>query len=246
MNRSDMGIFNNIINIIYPPRCILCHGFISTHNTLGLCSDCYSGFHRISSPFCPICGIPFNGSGENHLCGRCLKKRPFFDTIKAPYIYEGKIKQAIYTLKYEKNTLVADIIGPIVAEFVCKQIGENKNITVVPVPLHPKRLRKRGFNQSLLIARHIADALDARMDFLSLRRIQNTMPQAMLDKKDRRKNVRGAFRVKGHEPFKEKTVLLVDDVATTTNTLNECARVLKKAGAQRVMCAVIARTHNAI
>jgi ComF family protein len=238
-----MGILNNLADIIYPPRCIICHGFIPVHNTLGLlCLDCYSDFHRISSPFCPVCGIPFDGSGNNHLCGQCLKNPPFFDAMAAPYVYEGKIKKAIYILKYEKNTLVADIMGPVLARFVHRWMGDNKNITVVPVPLHPKRLRARGFNQSMLIARYVADFLDAGIDFLSLRRIHYTMPQAMLDKKDRHKNVHGAFCVKRHISFEEKTVLLVDDVATTTNTLNECARVLKRAGARKIMCAVIART----
>ena len=111
----------------------------------------------------------------------------------------------------------------------------------MPVPLHLKRLRQRGFNQSLLLARHVADRLQCELDFLSLRRVRYTLPQTGLGKDERRKNVRGAFHLKDPEIVKGKTVLLVDDVATTGNTLNECSRVLKKAGCNEVFCLVLAR-----
>ena len=112
----------------------------------------------------------------------------------------------------------------------------------MPVPLHPKKLRERGFNQSLLLARHIAAQLDVELDFLSLRRIRYTQPQTGLKRDERRKNVRKAFGLKDPKAVRGRTVLLVDDVTTTGNTLNECARLLKRSGAEDVYSAVLART----
>jgi ComF family protein len=112
---------------------------------------------------------------------------------------------------------------------------------VIPVPLHPRRLRERGFNQSLLLARHVARALGAELDFMSLRRERYTLPQTGLTREARRKNVRRAFRVIAKAPVRKREVLLIDDVATTGNTLDECARVLRKAGCDRVVCLVLAR-----
>ena len=112
----------------------------------------------------------------------------------------------------------------------------------MPVPLHPRRLRERGFNQSLLLARHLATRLNLDLDFLSLRRIRYTQPQTGLKKDERRKNVKKAFGLLDPKVVKGRTVVLVDDVTTTGNTLNECARMLKRAGAKEIYGAVLART----
>ena len=113
---------------------------------------------------------------------------------------------------------------------------------MMPVPLHPRRLRERDFNQSLLLARYVASLLGAELDFLSLRRIRYTQPQTGLKRDERRKNVRRAFQIVDREVVKGRTILLVDDVATTGNTLNECARTLKRSGAEKVFCLTLART----
>jgi ComF family protein len=112
----------------------------------------------------------------------------------------------------------------------------------MPVPVHPKKLKEREFNQSLLLARPISNRLEGELDFLSLRRIRNTLPQTGLKGVERRRNVLKAFALEGKRPVAGRAVLLVDDVATTGNTLNECARVLKKGGAKEVLCLVLART----
>ena len=105
-----------------------------------------------------------------------------------------------------------------------------------------KKLKKREFNQSLLLARPISTQLEGELDFLSLRRIRNTLPQTGLKGAERRRNVLKAFALEEKSPVTGRTILLVDDVATTGHTLNECARVLKKGGAKEVLCLVLART----
>ena len=149
---------------------------------------------------------------------------------------------AIHQFKYGRKDHMAKSLGPLLAEFAAERLSETDSVLVMPVPLHPKRLRERGFNQSLLLARHVTTKLNAELDFLSLRRIRYTQPQTGLKKDERRKNVRKAFGLTDPKGIKGRTVILVDDVATTGNTLNECARTVRRAGAENVYGAVLART----
>jgi ComF family protein len=128
------------------------------------------------------------------------------------------------------------------ARFAVQNIEEHGDLVILPVPIHRKKLRERGFNQSLLLAKRVAREFKCELDFLSLRRVKYTESQTGLKQDERRKNVKGAFHVKNQDAVKDKGVLLVDDVATTGHTLNECARVLLKAGAKNVRCLVLART----
>ena len=111
----------------------------------------------------------------------------------------------------------------------------------MPVPLHPKKLRERGFNQSLLLAKAVAVKLNGLLDFLSLIRAKETIPQTTLSKTERKKNVQNAFVLKNPAGVLKKNILLVDDVFTTGNTLNECAKVLTRGGAKAVFCVTLAR-----
>lgn len=243
-----MGIFFNFIDIIYPPRCHICHNFLPNtgHVNKYFCPVCLKGFLKISSPLCPICGIPFDSfSEENHLCGNCLRRRPFYDALGAPYLYQGSIMDAIHQMKYTGKSYLAKSLGPLLSSFASKWIDNStESLVVMPVPLHPKKLRERGFNQSLLLARAITSILSTELDFLSLRRIKYTRPQTGLNSNERKKNVRNAFDLVGQKDFKGRSVILVDDVATTGNTMNECARMLKKAGCKKIFCLALARTKN--
>ena len=244
---DEMNIFKSLGDIIYPPRCLICEAFLRPYlrekgDMVSLCPSCRADFVEISSPLCPICYTPFASEiKEDHPCEDCLRKRPFYEAVAAPFLYDGTLMDAIHQLKYGKKSHLADSLGPLLAGFAEDWVKKSHDLVTVPVPLHPKRLRQRGFNQGLLLARHVAGRLDTELDFLSLRRTRHTAPQTGLGKKERQKNVRGAFVVTDPEAMKGKTVLLVDDVATTGNTLNECAKVLKKSGCEKVFCLVLAR-----
>lgn len=149
---------------------------------------------------------------------------------------------AIHQCKYGRKSHLAETLGPLLATFSRTWLNHLNSPLIMPIPLHPVRLRERGFNQSLLLARFVMSALDAELDFLTLRRIRYTQPQTGLKRDERRKNVRRAFGVVDGEALEGRSIILVDDVATTGNTLNECARVLKRAGAKRVFGLVLART----
>jgi ComF family protein len=243
-----MTLIRELADIIYPPRCAICRQFlwkgplIKEDNSLSFCPTCTADFRHITSPQCPICGAPFPSDiKEDHPCEDCLRKRPFYESACAPYRYEGPILKAIHRLKYGAKSFLAGSLGPLLARFSEERIKNPGHLLTMPVPLHPKRVRERGFNQSLLLARHVAKGLKSDLDFLSLRRVRYTLPQTRLAKKERQKNVWGAFQLKNRDTVKGKTILLVDDVITTGNTLNECARVLKKGGSGKVFCVSLAR-----
>jgi ComF family protein len=245
-------IFRDLIDLIYPPRCLICQAFLETKKAgetdreLHLCEGCSSSFIQITSPLCPVCGRPFAaGTESDHVCEDCLRKRPFFEKTRAPYLYEGSLLNAIHEFKYAEKTYLATPLGLILSSFAKTWLHDHRNLLVMPVPLHPKRLRERGFNQSLLLAEKVAMALDAGLDFSSLKRIKYTQPQTGLGSEERKKNVRKAFGVSNPHAVKGRDVVLVDDVATTGSTLNECARSLRRAGCRRVFCLVLARTSTA-
>jgi len=244
-----VNVFTALLDTIYPPRCPLCGRFL--HGRRGardgktpfFCPDCLEGFKAIGSPRCSLCGRPFPPHpGEDHSCEACLRNPPLFEAATGPYVYEGPLMEAIHLFKYGKKASLARPLGLLLARYGERQFKGKGDMVIMPVPLHPRRLRERGFNQSLLLARHVAGRLESDLDFLSLRRVRYTLPQTGLGKEARKMNVRRAFEVRGCGTIQGRAVLLVDDVATTGNTLNECARVLKKAGATTVRCLVLAQT----
>jgi len=244
-----MNFLKQLIDIIYPPRCAVCSRFLwkgplARETPSGFfCPDCTADFHSVASPLCPVCGQPFSSEVlEDHLCEDCLRNRPSYEAAWAPYRYEGAILKGIHRLKYGSKSFLADALGPLLARFAEERLDRSGRVLIMPVPLHPKRLRERGFNQSLLLARHVSRVLHIDLDFLSLRRVRYTLPQTRLAKKERLQNVRGAFELRDQNAVRGKSVLLVDDVVTTGNTLNECARILKKGGAEKVFCLSLART----
>ena len=243
-----MKLFRNLLDLIYPPRCPVCSAFLcheeSSHEEGSpICRACLTSFLRIESPLCPVCGRFFRaGNPEDHVCEDCLRRRPFFKEARAPYLYEGGLMTAIHEFKYGAKSFLAKPLGLLLSSFARTWLATHKSLLLMPVPLHPRRLRERGFNQSLLLAREVAKDLQADLDFLSLQRVKYTKPQTGLGSEERARNVRRAFQVLRRETVKKRSIVLVDDVATTGSTLNECARALKKAGCREVFCLVLART----
>ena len=197
-----MSVLEEFIDIIYPPRCQFCRDFLwndslpQDRQGLPLCSACLMDLKAVSSPVCTLCGRPFqSGMDQDHLCEGCLRRRPFFDRAGAPYLYEGTMMSALHQFKYGGKSAMAASLGPLLAAFADTWMTKREEVLVMPVPLHFKRLRERGFNQSLLLARHVSSLLKSGLDFLSLRRVRYTSPQAGLKSSERRKNVRRAFQV---------------------------------------------------
>jgi ComF family protein len=230
------GLFGRLLEVVYPPRCVLCGapGF----DDRDICTCCYRELPWIESS-CMQCAIPLaDGSGDQLRCGNCLKKPPSFDQSLSLFSYEHNAVSLIQQLKFQQKLACSRLLGTMLADLV-KQTSPCLPDCVLPVPLHRKRLRQRGFNQSLELARTAVKQFDLKLDVSSVKRMRDTQSQSGLDKKQRRKNIRGAFHLV--RPVCAGHVAIVDDVVTTTSTVNELARLLKKAGVRRVDVWSIAR-----
>lgn len=216
------------LDFFFPGRCLVCGKDVI--NTQRICESCLLNIKYISSPICLKCGIPFNsGTGRDHLCGTCLTTKIYFTKARAVGFYEGVLQEAIHQFKYNKKTFLAKPLASFMVNCGLDSIDLESYNFLVPVPLHPKRLRERGFNQALSLAKYIGKKCRIPIDYLSLKRVRWEEPQINLSKKERERNVRGAFSLYNKDRFKGSNILLIDDVYTSGATVNECAKVLIKA-----------------
>jgi ComF family protein len=155
--------------------------------------------------------------------------------------YEGLLRKAIHSFKYDKKSMLANPLGKLLSEYGSRLLNKEEYNLIIPVPLHPQRLRQRGFNQSLMLAKKISEAWHVKVCAECLKRIKWTIPQTMLPVNERQINVKGAFSC-SDSAVRGKKVLLVDDVYTSGSTVNECAKVLKKHGVLQVDVLILART----
>ena len=231
-----------LLDVVLPPICHVCHAFIPDAGTLHICTACHDRLPLVASPLCPFCGIPFTGAGDDHRCGACLTHQPHFDTAWAPFLYEGAICDLIHSFKYNQLTHLRYPLALLALEKARGYLTNFDPHLVVPVPLHRSRLRQRGFNQAVLLGKVVSDQLSLPLLPDALIRTRQTEPQIKLSAPERRVNVKGAFEVKRTDRIEGKRILLLDDVMTTGSTLDECAGALKRAGADLVIAATIART----
>ncbi|UCD83634.1 MAG: ComF family protein [Deltaproteobacteria bacterium] len=235
-------LLSAIIDLIFPPCCPICKHLGEISSSQRLCPQCQGDIKLIISPLCTICGLPFTANeGEDHLCGNCLTEKRYFTVARAVGVYQGTLQKAIPMFKYRMNTPLTKTLGDILITNCEKLLNPYAYDLLIPVPLHRSRLRERGFNQALILAREVENKIHLPLDYLNLQRIRDTQPQTSLKEKERKKNVRGAFRLREERKVKDKRILLVDDVYTTGATVNECSRVLKRAGTKRVDVLTLAR-----
>lgn len=213
---------------LWTQDCLLC-GAPSAERPL--CPACEDDLPRLSR-HCPRCALPTIG-GE--ICGRCLRKAPFFDTADAVFTYSFPIDKLVQSFKYGQRLLLGEYFGHALAELATNLAFDR----IIPLPLHPSRLRQRGFNQALELARPISRLSATIIDTDSCRRCRATAAQAELPWRARAANVRGAFDCRAD--LNGQRLLLVDDVLTTGASLNELARVVKLHGASAVSVLVLAR-----
>lgn len=230
------GLFQRLVRVVYPPRCVLCGapGF----NDRDICEACYCSLPWIEAA-CVQCAIPLaDNSGDHPRCGQCLKKPPAFDRSLSLFSYDKDAIKLIHQLKFNEKLAYSRLLGSMLAEKIQNQCIEPPDC-ILPVPLYKKRLRQRGFNQSIELARYAAKNFNIPMDLRSVRRVRDTQTQTGLDKAHRRRNIHGAFAVT--RALNVRHVAIIDDVVTTTSTVNELARRLKRAGVKRVDVWSIAR-----
>jgi len=261
------GIAAGLFATLFPSDCRLCGAPLINISRLPVCEDCLAAMRPIAGGLCSICGervlSPFafaaeagsadardSESGEAR-CGLCRRLEPPYVKATAYGSYESGLRELIHLLKYNQVRPAANVLGRMLAEAVedLQPLLAGNEVLVVPVPLHSRKLRQRGFNQSELIARAglKLTAADRQFELNAkvLERRRETKSQIGLSRHQRRENMRGAFVVAKPQEVAGREVLVVDDVFTTGTTVSECARVLRRAGASKVYVATVARTLKA-
>ena len=215
-----------------------------------LCPTCMTGFVPIDSPICSRCGMMFvSREGEDHLCHTCITQNRVFTKARSLGVYDQTLMTIIHAFKYGGKIQLAGPLSMILLNVLLSHWRADEIDLVVPVPLHPKRFRSRGFNQACLPVRKWPELLRQRgqkewkiqiVPDALIRKIW-TRPQTGLNKKERRQNIKNAFHLQNEDAIREKRVLLVDDVFTTGATVHECAKILKKGGAKTIDVLTLAR-----
>lgn len=224
---------NKIQSILYPYTCFLCNQ--PGHNGLDLCNICHEGFTPLSI-CCDSCGISMK-TKESQVCGRCLANPPHYNKITTLFEYQEDIKKLVLPLKFNAKVSAARTIGTLMANHFSKHVEMPD--ALLAVPLHKKRLRERGFNQSELIAEHLHQKLNIPLLQQFCTRTRNTVSQTSLKAAERRKNLNRAFHCDNHQGI--NSIAVIDDVVTTGSTANEIAKTLKKAGVKHVEIWAFAR-----
>jgi len=224
------------LDVFYPPFCCAC-GRIGYE----ICPDCLAKIILTSDlTLCRICADQIDQPG---VCAECLKKKPSFSQLCSLGIYTGVLKQAIQHLKFNRGLgIINSLLDPVVNFIHSWEIHPE---LISPVPLSIRRYRERGYNQSELIAKPIAEYLKISYSSACIKRIRDTHSQVGLNAEERKNNIVNAFEA-DKETCGGRVILLIDDIATTGATLNECAAALKKAGAADVLCFTLARAVESV
>lgn len=241
--------------LVFPDQCLNCRGLLHpaakdpSEARACFCTFCLArGLPRFEPPFCSRCGHLFD-AGDNHVCETCLKNPPRISRVRAALAYKGLVPEIVPLFKYQARLSLARFFEPLMKEAFDRYFKNTGIHLILPVPLHPKKMRQRGFNQSYLLVRRLARSHPGicgtsflwQMDVTSLKRVRYTIPQTGLDIAVRKENLKNAFQVIDPARVKGANILLVDDVYTTGATCGEAARVLLAAGAGRVDVLVLAR-----
>jgi len=233
-------VYNFILDLIFPIECLGC-GKEGEY----LCKTCFSSIKLMDHPTCPVCGKP---SPQGKVCIDCQKDSALEGVIAAvDYQEDNLLQKVLHIYKYRFVRDLHKFLSKLLFRYLersdirCELLDDAKDTLIIPVPLHKQRLRWRGFNQSELLAQDLSNYFGSEINPQVLIRSKKTKSQMTLKEKERINNVREAFRCIDSKEVKHKNIILVDDVCTTSSTLNECAKVLKDAGAGKIWGVVVAR-----
>lgn len=238
-----------MLHLLYPKRCPVCDSVlrprdgivfdlgteqrrISAARYYPICGECRNRIVYVEEPACKQCGKPLEESRQE-LCGDCARKNHAFIQGKALWVYKGAVKESIYRLKYGNRREYAISYAQELVIRYGGWIRRRQPEAIVPIPLHRKRRRQRGYNQAELIAGEIGRLLEIPVRPDLLIRCVNTRPQKELNDKERKNNLKKAFKI-GENGVQLDCVLLVDDIYTTGSTMNGAAQALKDAGVSRI------------
>ena len=228
-------LWNKILELLIPPACLVCGNRIDDRYQV-ICPDCEAKLYLIGEGTCPVCG----SENKELPCEVCAEGNFAFDSAISVFRYSGPVRDLIHILKYNGYSSPAGYFALPIAELIeSKPVLKNYDY-ICAVPLHRVRKRERGYNQSDLIAYSVAKLIDMPY-FNPVKRRINTLSQTLLSRDHRIKNLAGAIQVKNKNLVAGKKIILIDDVFTTGSTLNEIAKTLRSAGADKICAITVAR-----
>jgi competence protein ComFC len=233
---------DSFLELLYPEKntCFICEDYDESINDKYICSHCEKLLIKLEPPLCIKCSKPIDYASSIKLCQECYHEVRHFETAKAPFAYKGLIKEVIYLYKYYNKPYFYKMLGNLLVTYM-NRTNYTDFDCIVSVPLHSSKIRKRGYNQSELLAKYISEKLSIPyVD--ALKRIKRTAKQSEQSRLERMRNLKNAFGTKkSADKVINKTVLLVDDIFTTGSTVDECSKVLLNSGAAKVYVITIAR-----
>lgn len=237
MLQHSAGAF---LSLIYPPHCVLCNTNLEARGYL--CGACKGEAKRILAPFCEICSQPFDGAIEGKFsCSNCAQRHFHFEYAVACYRSSGVVREILHRFKYQREYYLRHEMGAWLMEGLDDpRIVSRKFDLIVPVPLHWIRERRRQFNQANVLAEMVSKRTGVPL-LNCLKRIRRTPTQTRFDRAERMENLLNAFKMRKNMGVQGKQLVLIDDVFTTGSTVDECARVLKDAGAASIRVLTVAR-----
>ena len=231
-----------LLGLIYPDVCQLCGVARATRAEAYVCPDCRAQVRPITAPFCERCGLPFEGQITGKFeCANCLEMELHFISARSAVAARWPVLEAVHHYKYDDLMWYEDFLAEILTGGAREWFLQHAVDALVPVPLHPVKQRERGFNQAERLARRLSAAVAVPVRTDLLRRALPTPSQTRLSRAQRADNMRHAFALRREEKLKGGTYVLIDDVFTTGATTSACAKLLMKAGAERVCVWTVAR-----
>ena len=239
------------IDFLLPPWCRICQASTAGEASPWVCQSCWEAIEYLQPPWCAQCGQPFAApeagiASPSHRCGACMLTPPAYDRAGAVGRYEGVLRHIIHLMKYQSIYGLVRPLGDLLLAQFATHWDPQPPEALLPVPLHRKKLRSREFDQALALARHVSHGTGIPVWTDVLIRSRHTRPQVGLSAVQRRRNIRGAFTVRAPQRCQDKALLLIDDVYTTGATVQECARLLRQAGAASVDVYTLARVDTAV
>jgi ComF family protein len=228
--------------LVYPETCQLCKTARATARDGFVCSRCWSRVRFIRPPFCQRCGLPFAGELTTSFeCTNCRKMELHFSSARSAVVAKGVVLEAIHRFKYQQALWFEPFLAGLLVREAAPVLRDGGWNYIMPVPLHPLKLREREFNQAARLATHLGRATGIPLNEKILQRVHFTATQTLLTREQRAANMKNAFTVRPGVPLAGKRIVLLDDVFTTGATTSACAKALRAAGADEVCVWTVAR-----
>lgn len=239
MNITVLNFLDNLLDLIYPKRCMFCDEIIPFGYNEIICGNCDEFINYVEEPFCPKCGKTTHE--ENELCIDCQKTKHTYDKGISVFIYDGNIRNSILRFKYNNHKEYAKVYGKIMYDYFLMRNPFHADV-ILPVPMYYKKQKKRGYNQAELLAEEFSKRIGIEIYKDVLIRTKNTAAQSTLDFERRKENLKEAFKVEKNFLIKGKDIIIIDDIYTSGNTIEQCSSELIKAGAGKIYFFTLAVT----